>query len=271
MADNRTENDALIEVARDAHGAVVTDPASLHLSPAAQHVVDLERFLPAPRRTRATVRHHTAASLSAYVNRHKAPAATTLYANAERAVVHAVLNDSALDAPGWGDHRAVLELKTTDAWGRWKAGDGRLMNQQEFAEHIEAGLAEIVEPPSADMLELAQTFEATTGVNFRSATRLADGQRALLYEETVEARAGLKGSIEIPKEFRLAIEPYEGSGVAPVIARLRYRINGIALSIGYVLVRPADVLRVAFDEAVGEIEQATELQAFRGTPPERPA
>jgi uncharacterized protein YfdQ (DUF2303 family) len=231
-------------------------------------VLDLERFLPAPRRTRATVELHTAGSLAAYVLRHKDAATTTLYADRERNRVVAVLNDAAGGAPGWGDHRAALELKLTREWEHWAGADNRFMSQQEFAEHIEAGSVECVDPSAAEMLELAQSLEVHKDVTFRSAARLADGQRQFRYEEAQTARAGQQGDITIPAALQLAIIPFEGSSPSELSARFRYRLSGDGvLKLGYVLVRPHDVLREAFEEAVAAIERGTELVAFMGTPP----
>jgi uncharacterized protein YfdQ (DUF2303 family) len=277
----RTENDALIELARTAafrdRGPV---PGAEHLLDVvlppghAHELIDLERFQPAPRRKRGQVVLHTASAFIAYAQRHLhgegIDSPTTIYADADAARFVAVLNDATAGEPGWADHRAVLELRKTEPWEHWTARDGLLGSQGDFARHIEDGLLEIVNPPAADMLELAQTFEAHQGVAFKQAQRLADGQRVLLYEETIEARAGQRGTIEIPNEFELALAPYEGSAVVKVVARLRYRMSGGSLAIGYQLVRPHDVLRAAFIEALDIIDdEVVEAQVFRGTPPIR--
>jgi uncharacterized protein YfdQ (DUF2303 family) len=265
----KTEAEVIVEVAQDATDPFAVDVATVYAAPSQRHIIDLERFLPAPRRTRGAVELHTAGSLGAYVIRHKDEAATTLYASEKDALVVAVLNDAEAFLPGWGDHRATLRLRQTDPWKHWHGSDGDLMSQTSFAEHIEAGLPEITDPPALDMLELAQTFEAATSVAFKSASRLADGQRALHYEETIEARAGQTGSIVIPKTLGLTIVPYEGSEPFELSARFRYRLNGGKLTLGYVLVRPNDVLRQAFEDALAAIERDTELTAFHGSPPVR--
>jgi uncharacterized protein YfdQ (DUF2303 family) len=273
MAETRTESDVVSELTAAAvkpHELNPENPYGLVLPDGhVHHVIDLEHLLEEPRRTRGTALHHTASSLGAYVVRHRDAAATTLYADQEHAAIVAILNDAGELQSGWGDHRATLQLQLTKAWRLWAGMDGRLMGQADFAEHIEAGIAEILDPPAADMLELAQTFEAQKGVQFRSALRLADGQRALRYEETIEGRAGVTGDIAIPKQFGLAIEPYDGSEARELSARLRYRIDGGNLKIGYILVRPHEVLRDAFEAALASVERDSELKAFRGIPPAR--
>lgn len=276
IAGNRTENDTVAELAASAaavvrpvdvteliHGVVLPPGHTLKL-------VDLELHRSAPGRKREHVELHTAAALAAYVNRHKVAETTTLYADAERACVVAVLNDSSQNEPGWGDHRAELALAKTQAWLHWEKRDGKIEGQDHFAAHIEGGLAEIVDPPAAEMMEVAQTIIANLGVAFKSAKRLRDGRRQLQWDEEVTAKAGEKGELEIPAEFTLMVAPYEGSAPFEVRARLKYRVGSGSLQIGYELVRPKDILRAAFTSALVAIEEPTGIAAFLGTPPVRP-
>jgi uncharacterized protein YfdQ (DUF2303 family) len=177
-----------------------------------------------------------------------------------------VVNGHEAEAAGWSDHRATLRLRHTPEWKRWIERDGKIEGQTKFAEHIEDCLADIVEPEAAVMLELAQHFQAAVKVNFRSAKQLSDGQRQLVYEETVEAKAGQRGEIVIPGSFVVGVAPFEGSVGYKLNARLRYRLSDGQLLIGYVLDRPDKVIRAAFDDVLAEVETATGLQAFAGTP-----
>jgi uncharacterized protein YfdQ (DUF2303 family) len=278
MADNRTENDAVIELARSARVESTFLEGSEHvlevvLPPEHQHrLVDLERYQPWPRRKSGRIELHDAASFGDYVTRHRVEATTTLYADHEHATVVGVINDAGgdEDQPGWGDHRATLKLKHTKPWLLWTGEDSDSMTQSEFAEHIEQGLADIVEPSAAAMYELAQTFQARLGATFRQSGRLADGRRALHFEEQIEASAGEQGDLTIPKEIRLLVAPYEGGRAYELVARLRFRIREAKLTLSYHLVRPEDVRKAAFDEAVTAIEAATSVKAFRGLPPVRP-
>src|SRR5579859_1528241 len=278
MADTRTENDSVIELARSAGVESVFIEGSEHLievvlPPGHEHrLVDLERFQDRPRRKAARVELHDAESFGAYVTRHRVAATTTLYADLEHAAVVGVINDAggSEDAPGWGDHRATLKLKHTKPWLHWASLDATPLTQEQFAEHVEQGLLEIAKPDPAEMYELAQTFQATLGATFRQVGRLADGRRALHFEEQIEARAGSQGDITIPKEFTLRVAPFEGGAAYELVARLRFRLRADKLTLSYHLVRPEDVVREAFDATLSEIEAATQVSAFRGTPPVRP-
>jgi uncharacterized protein YfdQ (DUF2303 family) len=263
----RTEADAVSEISLR-NAVRLEAPKDLaqvlvRITPTGHETIDLAKFLPAPRRKAGSVTLHDAASFAAYVNRHKTPA-TVLYAHREASKVVAVINDHATDVPGWGDHVAVLQIVHTKEWNHWAGKDGKLISQGEFAEHIEQGLEEITEPPAADMLELAQSFEAHSQVQFKSAKLLQDGSRQLVYQETVDARAGQSGNITIPREFTLGVAPYEGTDPYKVTARLRYRLQSEHLVLGYQLIRPEQILKAAFADVLAAIQADTGLLPLLG-------
>lgn len=159
--------------------------------------------------------------------------------------------------PGWGDHTTTLQLRHTPDWKDWLQRDGRLMTQTDFAEFIEDHLPNFVTPSGADMLELAQTFQATTRVDFDSSQRLKSGETQVTYKEDTNATAGKKGSIAIPDTFTIGLQVYERGDAYRVDARFRYRLNGGQLALGYKLTRPRDVLLAAFDDVVGKVTEET--------------
>lgn len=231
--------------------------------------VDLtERFAAHPMRKTGTVNLHTGASLATYVKEHEETDATRIYADVYTRRIVGVVDGHAIGEgnPGWGQHRAVLEMRHTPEWKRWATKDGLLLGQVDFAEHVEESLDDIREPDGATLLELAKTFEAKTDIAFRSAVVLESGQRQLNYVQNIDARAGVTGDIVIPKELTLGLAPFEGSDQYKVTARLRYRITNGVLGIGYQLIRAEDVMRAAFTDTLAAVEEATGLTAFRGVP-----
>ncbi len=230
--------------------------------------IDTEFVGPQPTRKRGTVTLHDAGSFSAYVNRHKVAATTTIYADALNYRFVGVVNDASAADPQWADHRAILNLLATEEWTRWSAKDGAWFEQEPFAEFIEEGIDQIHKPTAAEMLELATTFHATTSATFRQATVLASGERKLHYDESIEARTGRTGELSVPTTFELALIPFEGSPAYKVLARLRYRVSGGKLTMGYKLIGPRDVQRDAFGDTCAEIEAGTGVPTFAGTPPE---
>jgi len=231
--------------------------------------VDLtDQYADAPRRARGTVSVHDGASfVTAITQRGEA----VVYADEEKLALVGVLNDDFADAPGWRDHTVSLALRPTNEWAAWKAGSGQIGSQEVFARRIEDGLPEIVSPDGATMLELAQTFHASTETKFRSGIRLADGQTQFLHDEDIKASAGAKpGTITIPDTFTLGVAPFIGAVKYEVTARLRYSLKQGQLSIGYVLVRPEDVERDAFNAVLADVATAMKGTTFlRGPAPAR--
>lgn len=237
------------------------------------HEINLERFGQIPARKRGTFTFHTADSFARYIKAHDDPG-TAVFADITAARFTAVLNghapNTAADGPypGWADHRATLTLQKTLPWLRWEAANGKLLSQVDFATLIEDSAPEIVTPDAATMLELAQTFQAKTGVVFRQATVLQSGQRQMTYSEDTQASAGSGGQITIPEHIELALKPFEGGSAYRVKARFRYRLSDGRLSLGYVLDRPEDVLREAFDESFEQIEAASGAVCYLGSAPQ---
>lgn len=272
MTDKSISFDAIIEAARETARPVELDPhkRAIHAFVVPQNA-KLERVevydhdLPAPDRLLGTVRVETVESLMAYVKEFYDAAMTTAWVDcAERRVI-AVLNDARRDSAQWRDHRAVLQLQLTPEWKRWRAKDSRLMGQEEFAEHIEESELDIVAPDAAELLEIAQTFHASTKAEFKSGTRLKTGEVTFAWIEETKATAGRKGELTIPDKFELSIAPFEGEERRPLTALLRYRVRDGHLTIGYKLVRPDDVLRDALELIAAGLRETID-RVYLGSP-----
>lgn len=229
-----------------------------------------------PRRAKGTVRLHDLDSLIAYAQRHDAPESTTLWADLISGTFGAVLNDHGFDVeggtaavsdPGHGDWRATFVPIVTPEWERWVNHDGRLLDQEDFAEMVEDGIGEIASPDGATLLEIVQTLQGHTAANWRSAHRLRDGRVQLGYVEEVTATAGEQGQLEIPSEFTLVLPPYYGEQPVPMRARFRYRINGQKVRLGFKLDNPQLVRLNALRAMAGRLDEAFNAErVFRGVP-----
>lgn len=270
-ATSSTEAEAIAALAEAAIESETLDPTVIYgvtVPAGAEHqVVDLERFLPQPRRKTGRVSLHDGESFATYVVKHKIDGATTMYADVRAQRIVAVLDDASSADAGWRGHVATLDLKRTDAWQAWVARDNQLLGQTQFAEHIEDNLADIVTPDGATMLEIAQTFQAHSNVRFESQRLLSSGQRQFVYVEDTTASAGTKGDIEVPKELTLGLAPFEVGELYKVTARIRFRIDSGSLRLGYKLDRPEDILRQAFADVVKDVQQRTSENVLYGTPP----
>lgn len=221
-----------------------------------------------PTRKRGVARFTETHSFLAYLAKH-GMTNTELYGNAKRAEVKAVINaDHPADGDflegraGWADHTAILALPVTADWAAWLGHNGALLDQVTFAEFIEDHLVNFVAPQGAEMLELAQSFNATTRVDFESSQRVKNGETQLRYKENTTATAGKNGSLTIPDTFSIGVQVYERGPLYRVEARFRYRINDGKLRLAYKLVRPDDVVSMAFDEVMGEIGEKASREVW---------
>lgn len=222
-------------------------------SDARLEIPQLDAWRSRPTRTRGTYYPATVDSFVAYAIRHATEEHTTVWVHPTSGQIEALLDDNAPGESGWGDHRAVLRLEPTPEWNYWLANDQRLLSQQDFAEHVEGGMGEIVEPDGATMLELAQNFHATSGATFRSSIRLSSGQQQLQYDEEVQASAGTRGDMVVPTKFLLAISPFTGEDPYKLAASLRFRVSGGKLQLGYWLDRPERVQRDAIEQIADKL------------------
>jgi len=246
--------------------AVVPDGYSLQIATAEFAVAQerAEQRADAPVRTTGHVHVRDLASWSAYVLRHGAET-TEVYADQRKPAVTALLNAPGPGRTGWGDHRVTLDLETSQDWRAWAGADGRWHSQEAFAELIEALQPTISEPSAAEMLELAQTFEATKGVDFKSGVSLQSGQRQLTYVETVESKAGQRGQIVIPKQLALVVQPWRGVPVSvSLTARFRYRLDSGTLKLGVILDRVDEVLDRAWAAFTDDVTAALDGSAAEG-------
>lgn len=261
---------AVIDTATRAAGPSTLEPGKVYAfaTPGGGvQKVDLtgDDYRDAPVRKSGTTVVRDVASFLAYFDKHR-DQDSEVYADAERLTITAVLDADTADAPRWGRHRVTLSLRTTEAWNQWLARDNKLIGQEDFAEHIEDHLAELVSPPAAEMLEIAQSIQGTTKCEFQSGTRLQSGQRQLAFVETTTAKAGQKGTLEIPETFKIALTPFEGSTGYELTARFRYRIEGNGLRLGYKLDRPGDVRQHAFADILASVSEAVGTPVMNGTP-----
>lgn len=228
---------------------------------------DEHRDQPARKKGSTTVRD--VPSFAGYWGKHSRPEVSEVYADRDALKVTAVLDahGAADTATGWAQHRLVLALKYSTAFVAWKTHNGRDMAQEEFAEFLEDNRADIFAPAAAEMLEVAQSIQAATKVDWSSGFRLADGQRRMAYTETTESRSGTKGELAIPAEIVLHLPIFDGATTADqLVARFRHRLQNGQLRLSYKLDRPDDVVTAAFEGVIAEVAEQCSATVLRGTP-----
>jgi hypothetical protein len=149
------------------------------------HVVDVDDYRAAPRRTRAARTFTDATSLLAYLRRHDPRPETedsagatasgypsrftgdpdpdarplTIWANERTRQIVAVLDDAHNGQAGWAGHTATLQLEHDEDWVKWTRRNAQLMDQESAAEFVEDLLHTVVEPDAAELLEIVSSLQ----------------------------------------------------------------------------------------------------------------
>jgi uncharacterized protein YfdQ (DUF2303 family) len=227
-------------------------------------LADLEHLLPAPTRIRAHIEAHSLDAVLDYLKLYGRPdQQTVVFADSARSKLHAILDYRASDGtPAWCSHTLTYTCPPSLEWQAWMQHNGKLLPLADFAEHIERNLPDITAPDPAAVLEISRGLTGKKDIKFTQAQRLDDGSFELAYEEQVTA-SSVKGNHKVPPIITLALRPYLGAEPFAVDARLRYRIDGGTIAIGYELIRPERILETKFSEICEHVKAAgwTVLQA----------
>jgi uncharacterized protein YfdQ (DUF2303 family) len=221
----------------------------------------VEKLLDQPHWRRGVTTFYEALSFSRYIKRFR-NASSVIFADGISAVpTFTAILDYHLEgtdqhATQWDLFRALLPLRKTSSWLTWEGANGQLMEQAPFAQFLEDNIPDIYEPVGAQLVEIARTLEANVDVSFQSHIRADNGSHRFGFVETVNGSATTSkdGKVDIPQDFILVLQPFEGSKQYKVNARLRYRLAGGKVKLGFELVRLQDVLKEAFNDEMLKID-----------------
>jgi len=223
--------------------------------PAFVHHKDLEidlhkELLERPLRIKADRKLGDVESFIAYYNRF-ATEDSIIECDIEKAKFLATIDYHKADGQAENrDHEATYNCPITEEWRNWKKNDCTTMDQVDFARFIEQNQKTIIEPEGAKMLEIAKTLESKKNVDFKSGTRLDNGETQFHFEETVQSKAGQSGKLEIPQQITIGVRLFQNGDAYKLDALFRYRISGEGqLTMWYELIEP----HVTHEAAVNDI------------------
>jgi uncharacterized protein YfdQ (DUF2303 family) len=165
----------------------------------------------------------------------------------------------------WGQHRVTLNLRHSEEWNTWIAGNNKQMTQQQFSEFLEQNSMDIVQPSPAAIVEVARDLQGTTEVEFGAGLRTQDGQVRFKYTETTKTTVGA-AAVSVPETFTIGVPVFVGGNPGPIQALLRYRCKEGKLTFWYTLVRPEQYVRAAFNDARELIASNLGVTIINGVP-----
>lgn len=198
-------------------------------------LIDHRDYAPRPKQREGDRSLYTLADFLAYVNVHKEPAVTDgdsqpwnphIFLDRDGLRVRCSFDYSQSNLASHQKFTASHALVFSKEIEPWRQKAERWLTQLEFAEWIEDHELEFVKPSSAEMLTLAQKFEASISARFSSKHNLATGEIDLAYKlENNEA-----GSVKVPDEFTIALPIFKGGERYQLPMRLRHRCRDGAVT-----------------------------------------
>lgn len=235
----------------------------------------IEPYLKLPRRVKGSARFQDLESFIAYVLAFKTEDSRLFYDRGDGSKappeILAVLDyhhDSQTAA--WKEHTATYRPLYTEEWTRFVEKDGERMTQEPFLEFIEENTEVIIDPPGAELLEVAMSLEGKNNITCNQLLRLDNGKTKLVYSEDVELRgqpSGRKeGEVLFPNIITLGIIPFENGPGYRFKARLRYRIENRKLFFWFEIVDLHLVVKQAVNSIIATIKEKLSITPLFGKP-----
>lgn len=207
-----------------------------------------------------------------------------------------VLNTSGDPTARHCQHRASYAFPLSDEWKAWVKVSGEPLEKDEMGEFIEAQAKDVMDPTPAmlrrqildsnepwenRLIEIATKIEGRFG---QLAQLLAMSRRFQIHEtsnmtvqtnrDTGEQQVQFLSEhkdpdgapLSVPNLIMIAIPVFRGGAPYRMAVRFRYRKVGSALRFILSIYNPEKVFEAAFNEAVAEATEATDLPTFTGTP-----
>lgn len=225
--------------------------------------IDFEKMMPSPRRTKARATFIDADSFIAYVKKHTNNSTAgwcTFNPQTFALSFESVIDDHAATLPGWRDHHAVFVPEMSAEWKLWKAHEKKSFSQVAFAEFIEGNSDDITAkegdgfPSDLQMLKMATEFVANEERVLKSSVKLQSGGVRLTY--IADPDAGTTESMSMFERFKIGLPVFHGGTAWGIVARLKYRLQGGAVTFHYELVRADRAHEAAAKELIAKISEA---------------
>lgn len=244
---------------------------------------EIERYRQMPKRRKGTARADTLSAFTNLVNRHKDGNSVIFGETAWPAPkLTAVIDYHGVEhEPQWLGHRIEYAFPLTEEFKAWIGGNGKAMEQGDFAAFIEEHAAELASPLQAEknefealfkerfatpseLIMLSRELEVHVGAKAKRGERLATGERTV--EFTSEHTNAKGDKIDVPGIFMVCVPAFVDGEPIRIPARLRYRLAGGDIVWFYQLYRWEFWLREQVQRDLANAGKDTELPTYEGAP-----
>lgn len=167
-------------------------------------IISLEEYLEKPLSIREEREFDDLRGFVDYVNDFKTEN-TVCFAGSGKLI--ACIDFHKKDDPRWNRHVVSYTIKRSARWNIWANAHNKWMGQREFAEFLDTGLNEIIEPRQTDILNLVKNFRAT--VNFDVDYEDTPGGTNFTYRKAVKSGSTKQEMIEVPEKITVALQPFD--------------------------------------------------------------
>ncbi len=175
---------------------------------ASQKVHELENLLPQPIRISEKRKFDDLRGFVEYVNQYKTET-TAAFASRER--IQVVFDYHGKENPKWCDHAIEFHYKRSQRWQLWEKNNNQWKSQEDFADFLDSGLDEIINPSQADVLDIVKNFRAT--VNAQAESNMGADGTVFSYRQEIKGGSAKLTAVSIPEFLSVQVAPFDGLNV----------------------------------------------------------
>jgi uncharacterized protein YfdQ (DUF2303 family) len=169
-----------------------------------QKIESVEPYLAAPVAIREKRKFDDLRGFVEYAKAYKTDS-TVAFASRER--IQVVFDYHGVGEPKWCDHAIEFAYKRSHRWQLWERHNNQWKGQEDFADFLDSGLEEIVEPTQSVVLDIVKNFRATVNAEVESEIR-PDGTH-FSYRQTVKG-GPKKTDVTVPEFLTVRVSPFDG-------------------------------------------------------------
>ncbi len=247
--------------------------------------VDKERLTPEV--LKGVTELHTCCSFVEFANRYKTENSAIFY-NKKQQKITCVFDCATKEQASFEQHKAVYAFPFSKELLAWRANNGEVMSQIDFAMFIEANILDLAEPPAPDKESSAlkeirmrcggfyapvnKMIELSKGIAIRADEKAVVKHDLNTGEATINftsEHTDISGqSVKVPNMFVIVIPVLEGGKAYQLPCRLRYRLKDGSVRWWYEVINLDKAIELAIDEELKTIKESVDLPVFYGDLPQ---